>query len=140
MEGKSRIETWDGQAIKNGLVCNSWECERRVDRGAVVSARQECCTECLRWKQQLREWMGRQNKGQPNNGQRSQMDKTIQSGALQTDMDAEGRSVGWGGGHKRRDQEKEMDAGRRGISDTWFGARHQRWTGKRVQGKLGIDR
>lgn len=31
-EGKSRIETWDGQAIKNKLVCNSQECERWMDR------------------------------------------------------------------------------------------------------------
>lgn len=28
-----------------------------------------------------------------------------------------------------------MDVGRWGISHTWFGARHQRWTGRRVQGE-----
>lgn len=27
-EGKSRIEIWDELSIKNGLVCNLWECER----------------------------------------------------------------------------------------------------------------
>ena len=35
VKGKSRIEIWDGQAMKNGLVCNLWECERWADRRTV---------------------------------------------------------------------------------------------------------
>lgn len=33
-----------------------------------------------------------------------------------------------------------MAVGRRGITDTWFATRHQRWTGRRVLEKLGTDR
>lgn len=124
-------------AVKNGLVCNSRECEIRADRGAVTRAGEERGQKYLGEKHSGQEnrWVARIKERRTNNGQKSHMDKRVQGRAGQTDAGPQRRLDGESLNEKGPEQRAEREERRAG--DTWSAARHQRQAGRREQGRLG---